>query len=313
MPDDINPYTSFEPGQLITAEVMNEMQNKIRDDIAGQIITALEALTEIENANNSDKLGGETSKDLLDRFLERAMEHIPGQTGYRKLFKVLRLDRPSLIEHKLDACPLVDLYALAPFDAVCAVDDDKTARLTAGNKGVKFYLYHTSEKKLRHPDGGSNPSIVIEETDGPIFRIPWSKMLDQLEVEYTPKSSLGDLETEFWTAMFADPNDQFDPDEYCHSPWFERCCREERTVESLKEKGDWDELWLKMIPRKTVNLAFRPGVAEQRVMPLPVNAAHLSLDTVGLAYLTDDLSAGLDAGAEPNQPERICLMVLLKV
>ena len=170
----------------------------------------LEALTEIDKSNDSDKLGGETSQDLLNRFLERAMEHIPGQTGYRKLFKVLRLDRPSYIEHNLGACPLIDLYALAPFDAVCAVDEDKTARLTQDDEGVKFYLYHTSEKKLRHPEGGDNESIVIEETDGPIFRTPWSKMLDMLEVEYTASSSLGDLETEFWTSMFSDPNDQFD-------------------------------------------------------------------------------------------------------
>ena len=159
-------------------------------------------------------------------------------------------------------------------------------------------------------EGGDNESIVIEETDGPIFRTPWSKMLDMLEVEYTASSSLGDLETEFWTAMFSDPNDQFDPDDYCHSPWFERCCREERTVESLKEKGDWDELWLKMIPRKTVNLAFQPGADEQRVMPLPVNAGHLSHDTVGLAYLSEDLGG---ANADIQRPDEICLMVLLKV
>ena len=40
MPDGINPYTAFEPGQLITAEVMNEMQDKIRADIAAADMSA---------------------------------------------------------------------------------------------------------------------------------------------------------------------------------------------------------------------------------------------------------------------------------
>ena len=78
-------------------------------------------------------------------------------------------------------------------------------------------------------------------------------MLARYNVEYNDGSSVGEIETEFWDALFAAPNDTFDDNQYTHSPWFDRCCREERTVKSLKQKGDWDDLWIKVVPRKTIN------------------------------------------------------------
>jgi hypothetical protein len=52
------------------------------------------------------------------------------------------------------------------------------------------------------------------------------------------------------------PNDQFDPDSYCHSPWFEKCCGEKRSVAELKRHGDLDDIYLKIMPRKTAIAAL---------------------------------------------------------
>ena len=106
--------------------------------------------------------------------------------------------------------------------------------------------------------------------------------------------------------MFADPNDNFDPDEYCHSPWYERCCREERSVGSLKEKGDWDELWFKMMPVKSINADAADNGPNQSQGRLPRNVfvGHLNLNTVSLRYMAD-------AVIEDTPPLHV--MVLLKV
>ncbi len=298
MLEDQKPFTVFEPGQLITAEAMNAMQAMMRAEIGSQISKALEALTEIDKAKDSDALGGDSPEDLLKKFLEKAMQQFPSHTGYMKLFKVLEFDERNLIEHELKLCPLVDLYELKSFDVVCAHDDDKH------NERVRFFLYHTSEKKIRNDD----VTIEIETTGEPPFSIPLSELLDYLNVEYTDESSLGDLETEFWKAMFAPPNDAFDPADYCHSPWFERCCREERTVGSIKAKGDWDDLKVKIQPCKTVNPpADTPGNDSVR-LPRGILVEHHDFDRLSLTL--KEAIIGPD-GDEARLP--LCVMALLKV
>ena len=74
--------------------------------------------------------------------------------------------------------------------------------------------------------------------------------MERYRVEFDDDSSLDDLETEFWQAFLASPNEGFDDNQYGHSPWFERCCKEKTTVKQLKRAGDWDELWLQMMPIK---------------------------------------------------------------
>ncbi|MEM9549867.1 MAG: hypothetical protein AAGA05_01760 [Pseudomonadota bacterium] len=300
---DDEPFTTFEPGQLITAEAMNAMQGKMRAEIHTQIAEALAALTEIDLSKDSEALEGYSAQDLLAKFLEQAMQQFPGHTGYRKLFKVLEFDEPNLIEHELKLCPLVDLYELKDFDVICADDDDKR-RGTA-----RFFLYHTSEKRISMETSDGTVTVDIEVRGETPFCTPMSEVLDYLGVEHTDDTSLGDLETELWKALFAAPNDQFDPSDYCHSPWYERCCREERTVGSLKAKGDWDDLKLKMVPCKTVNPApVETDVASAERRPANILVEHNDFDRVTLTLR--ERAVGPDGNRE-DRP--VCLMVLLKV
>lgn len=308
MLDDNKPFTTFEPGQLITAEAMNTMQTRMRAEITAKIAEALAALTEIDKSKDSDALGGESAEDLLKKFLEQAMQTFPQEHGYRKLFKVLEHDQPNLVDHALKLCPLVDLYELLSFQVVCAHDDDKHV------ENVRFFLYHSSEKKIRH----SNTTIDIEPTGETPFRMPLPALLDYLGVQYTDDSSLGDLETELWKAMFAAPNDQFDPAEYCHSPWYERCCREERTVGSLKSKGDWDDLWMKMVPVKSVNppndRVLDNGLTETVRQPRGILVEHHDFDRLSLTLKERIQSPINDDNPDADrEPQPICVMALLKV
>ena len=131
-------------------------------------------------------------------------------------FKVLKVGTENIIEHNLGDAPLVDVYQLNYFPVICSEDDQKS------DPWVNFYLYHSSEKRLRLE--AEKPAIEIESAKGPFHRILFSDMLTRYNVSYTEDSTLDDLETEFWKALFGEPNDSFDDDQYCHSPWFDRCC-----------------------------------------------------------------------------------------
>ncbi|MBO9398551.1 hypothetical protein J7400_17905 [Shimia sp. R9_2] len=299
---DNDPFTTFEPGQIISAAAMNAMQSKMRAEIHKQIAEALAALTEVDLSKDSNALEGHSAQDLLSKFLEQAMQKFPGHTGYRKLFKVLEFNEPNLIEHELKLCPLVDLYELQSFDVICADDDDKR------KVEARFFLYHTSEKKISMEGPNGTETVEIEKRGETPFSIPVSEMLDYLGVEYIDETSLGDLETELWKAMFAPPNDPFDPSDYCHSPWYERCCREERTVGSLKAKGDWDDLKLKMQPVKTVNTpSLERDTTSTNRHPPEILVEHHDFDRLSLK-LRERIPIG-----NGDDLANVCLMVLLKV
>lgn len=314
-------YIPKSPGDLITAEAWNRLQILIQEDIDSRVQKAVDEISKVPTAGDSEKLSGKTAQQLSDEILEKALQAIPKRTGYLKLFKVLRLGETSEIEHGLQACPLVDAYQIDYFPVVCAVDEDKRIQL------VNFYLYHTGERRIRCQDGPNGPVVTvdIEPADGHPYKIPFSALLEAYKVEYTEESSLGDLETDFWEAFFADPNDRFDPDQYCHSPWFERCCREERTVKSLKSKGDWDELWVQVRPRKTVNFGDptqpTPNNAPASVAPSQIQVCQYDWNTIGVrllarpavSLLPEGVPARLREELNEHMKDELKVMLLLKV
>ncbi len=310
MATECKPYVEYAPGDLITAESMNEMQTMICNDIHTHVEEGIASVTSVETAENAEKLDGKTAEELCKEWLEKALAAIPARSGYLKVFKRLKDDEVAVIEHNLKTCPLVDIYRLLPFEVVCAIDDDKSKQT------VNFFLYHTGEKKIPDPESTAAtklPAVEIESSDFPVqFKTPLAEVLDMFDVPFTNDSSLGDLETELWKAMFAPPNDEFDMDDYCHSPWFERCCREERTVESIKKKGDWDDLWLKIMPVKTVNFQ---ATNNEPLSPRDVFVAHFNMNNVGLKWEASSDAGTGNTGADGNVTieDEQKLMVLLKV
>jgi hypothetical protein len=94
-------------------------------------------------------------------------------------------------------------------------------------------------------------------------------------VKYDGQTALGDVVNEFWKKLFSGLNDPFDETSFTNSPWFDRCCGDRRTVESLKRGGEWDDLYLKVVPRKTINSAAP-------VWPLGVEVVHYDRNRLGL-------------------------------
>ncbi|GAA1954108.1 hypothetical protein [Amycolatopsis minnesotensis] len=290
---ETEPYVRRGPGDLVTAEDWNEVQRKIFDDIRKEAKKAADGVVRVPDADDSDHLEGKDLNALTDEITRRVLDQVRGRNGYLQLFKVLKQGEITVLEHKLGTAPLVDAYKLEYFRVVCR-EDDQTIDAYA-----TFFLHHSSERKIREP--ASRDSVDIQPKDFPELGIPFTELLARYKVPYTDTSSLDDLETEFWKAFFRDPNDQFTDDQYGHSPWFERCCKEQQSVRQLKEKGDWDDIVFQVRPRKMVNRTDLPPAENQAralVRPANVLVQHLDNNRTAVWFEGDAL---VDPGANADQ------------
>jgi hypothetical protein len=285
MSDQTIPYIQRKAGDPWTVEDFHDLQTKVKQDIQGSINTAISQLDQVNRAGDSDKFGGKSPEEFAQALVDRVLAILPKRTGYMMLFKDLKVSEESVIEHQLGAYPLVDVYQLDYFRVISSEDEHIYETFTT------FYLYHSSESKIRfRPEELNNAPLVsveIDPEDGHSYRIPFERMLELYEVQYDDNSSLDDVETDFWKAFMGAPNDSFDDDQYCHSPWFDRCCREMRTIQYLKQRKEWDDMWFQVRPRKTINFRL-PAQNDGRLMPWAPNnisVVHFDLNTVGLTLL----------------------------
>jgi len=309
-----DPY-HVEPGDLITAQLFNGLQDKIKKDTAEEIDKAIKALHKVDQSGDSDKLGGSTSDELEERILKRALQEIPKRTGYKRIFKRLeKKGEPEIVWHGLGNFPVVDVYQLDYFKVVCGDDEDKEDQF------VNFYLYHSDETELRSAADKTKKIIIESSSEGQfVYKIKWVDMLKDLGVTYTQTQSLGDVVTEFWQALFRKPNDKFDPDQYCNSPWFEKCCGENRSMAQIEQRDNLDELWFQMRPRKTINFPY-PGPTPAAAtapsnFPNNVEVVHLDFDNIGVKLLADPFYETGPDRPTPNDinVNELKLMLLLKV
>jgi hypothetical protein len=319
MPDLNTPYAAANPGDLITAELWNEMQRQIRRDIRDTTQAEVQKITRVQSAGNADKLEGKSLSDLTDEVVRRAVAEIRTQSGYLQVFAVLRVGEPKEIQHNFHLDPLVDVYKLDYFPVLCS-EDGQTSPMW-----VNFFLYHASEKRLRNPDTatpGFPRHFDIEPQRGRPFRVPFRELLSRYRIDYDDDSSVSDVETELWDRLFSPPNDRFHDDQYGHSPWFDRCCREEKRIGDLKRHDDLNELWVQFRPRKTINYPVATTEATP-APPAPVNVQveHYDFDTTGVTLLTPVPAATArwtdqpipTNGEDGNTSDELKVMILLKV
>jgi hypothetical protein len=338
MPETTSPYVEARPGDLITSEMWNRMQSRIQQDIAATVDRAVHDIHDVDHAGDAGRLDGKTAGELADAIVERAIREMRERSGYLRIHTVLKAGAMHKIEHKLGDMPEIQIYRLEYFPVVYR-EDDQTYLSWA-----TFYLRHSSESRIRFSAGNRAVSVELESPSSPPFKLKFSNLLERYHVSYDDDSSLDDLETEFWQAFFAGHNEGFDDDQYGHSPWFERCCGERRSVRELKRAGDWDELWLQMMPVKTAiflpfgdafgGSAGTGGNTASLVGPVVVDVFHTDFDTTALALrpapkVTYSEEAGwrerlkLPAGVEsplrtiaetfPDSATELKVMVLLKV
>lgn len=304
MPEQLSPYVDAKDGDLITAQNWVRMQELIKGDIAAQTKAAVDAITSVASAQDATRLGGLTPAELAAQVLEHVLRQLPQRTGHFTAFRKLEIGTESVIEHKLGAFPLVDVYQLEYFPVVASEDGHVFKPLAT------FFLHHASEARIRfRPEEtptGQLESVDIDPPGGHAYHIPFVHMLELYGVEVHEDSTLADVETEFWTAFNAKPNDRFDDDQYFHSPWFDRCCGERRTVRSLAR--DWDDIYFQVRPRKTTN--FASGTPGEGPLAAPTNlqVAQFDHDAIGLTLLAQPT-----VPPEPHPQDHLKVLVLLKV
>jgi hypothetical protein len=313
MAEQVTPYIPAKPGDLISAQDWNGVQEQVKEDIAKRIGTAVAAIKTVDRSHDAEKLGGQTPDDLAKYILDYVTRQLPKRTGYLAVFKELKAGVESVVTHKLGAFPLDDVYQLDYFDVVASEDGHITT------ESATFFLHHASERTIRFRGEGDSPSstvtpVPIDPPDGHPYHIPFKHMLELYGVETPDDAPLGDIETEFWQAFNSAPNDQFGDDQIFHSPWFDRCCREERTWHALAR--DIDEMFVQCRPRKTINYtapatavakggdAKLPSLVPGAVPAAPtmVQVTQFDFDSVGLRFLRP-----------PNPSEHLKVLVLLKV
>jgi hypothetical protein len=309
-----DPY-KVSPGDLITANLFNGLQDKIREDTAEQIKKAVGEVDNVKHAGDSQKLGGKSPDEIEKTIIDQVLAKLAKKTGYKLVFKRLQKGEFDTVMHGLGAFPLVDVYQLDYFEVVCADGDDKE------NKFVNFYLYHSTETELKPaatpPPPPGQKKIIIEASDGSefVFKIPFAEMLKWFEIPIVSDSqSIGDLVAEFWQQLFKKPNDKFDVDQYCNSPWFEKCCGDNRSLGLLKQRDDWDELWFQMRARKTIGFPHLPTTEKKIIFPNNVEVVHLDFNNIGIRLLDKPVYPDNLGGQDPLiNLEELKVMLLLKV
>jgi hypothetical protein len=304
MSDKILPYIQRKAGDPWTVEDFHDLQTQVKTDIHDSIETAIQQLDHVEKSGDAEKFGGMSPDEYAKAIVDRVLSELPKRTGYMMLFKNLKLSEESVIEHQLKAFPLVDIYQLSYFRVVASEDEHIYETFTT------FYLYHSSESKIRfRPEEiSTSPSVSLEidPPDGHDYRIPFQRMLELYEIDYDDDSSLNDVETDFWSAFLSEPNDEFDDDQYCHSPWFDRCCREMRTVGYLKQRREWDDIWFQVRPHKTENYPNPTETGEDTGptwKPNNIGVAHFDLNTLGLVLLNPTDLPASQTDPQPSDPD----------
>jgi hypothetical protein len=284
---ETKPYLPRNPGDPVTAEDWNELQTKVRSDIAAQVGAAKDDVrkTGVDRAGNADKFAGRSDtawiQELDQHYAPKNHDH-EGRSVYRRYIKDFTTDPgldQVLLTHKLGRYPLVDVFELLP-----------TTNGANGTAGCKLFFFYG------HVDEETYGLSVRVGRDRVRLGVPFDQVLAELEVAYDEDSAIGDVVNDMWDALRKDPNDEV---KHCTSPWIDSACGEARTVGELKRSQQWDDLRLALRPDKCVAMCGNgPPQGEGKAA---VEVTQLDYDTLWLR------ATGLTAGTPLD------LMILLRV
>ena len=263
-PDEQQPYIPVKPGDLITAEDLNEIQQHVRADLAANAADDAKNVADLKTMiTNVDapKFGGKTPDDWTDdldkRYIRRDDPQAAGQ--YRRYFKQLNRKiagdggttsiEPAVIKHGLCRYPIAEIYELMPlfsFDTAPDADQQKKLGLPDNWQTVKFLVYYASK---RDP---VSDLLFSESDDRYYWGDPIQLLLEQFNVHPAMTQSFDDLLNDLWGKMFDPGNeqDEFDRDSYGNSPYTQNWIdKNNSTVGDLTKGGQWDNLRLAIRPR----------------------------------------------------------------
>lgn len=311
MADNNSPYVEVHPGDLISAELFNGMQQKIKEDIQSSIDKAKGEVIDggVKRADNADKFDSKSPKDWTDildqRYAPRVHDH-EGTASYRRYFRRMDAEETLLVlEHGLHRFPLVDVYRLEPLQIpVDLIPTPASGERPTAPATTPFFLYygHTELDLLQQQPVITPPKRLPRRVLG----TPWEMLLTEVGVAYTDDYSLNDVINDFLDAYFKAP--AADEMEHMVSKWIDDH-RDSRTVATLKQRGEWDDIRWAVLPRKLADgLALISGADQQQGVVVGVDVIHLSYDTLAVQLPTNAFRPA--PGGQQSQP--LDLMILLR-
>lgn len=292
-----SPYVDYSPGDLITAEAMNQMQCEIQEDISKQVDAAKSELVEsgVSRADDADKFNGKSDTDWLGELDQRYAPNLHDHEGlsvYKRYFKRFtpELDA-AFIHHKLGRFPLVDTYRLLPLESVAGVEG-----VEVSEQPVRFFLYYAHEEADRFD---LNVRVFRERVAA---GIPIETILNEFGVDWTPNDTFQDVRNELWDALFSAPNDEMG---HATSPWAEEKCIERLKIKELMDNDEWPDIRVAFAAQKVEVIPeneFRQDDNNQ--LNGVVRITHVNYETV--VVNAEDLRTG-----DNSQP--LDLMFLMRI
>jgi hypothetical protein len=292
---ETKPYVEFKPGDLITAEAHNEMQQAIKAEIEANAKNDQKNFAELqEGLKNVDAktFGGKTPdswKDDLDkRYIKRDEPQNVGR--YKRYFRQVDQNttnpptvwEPVVIEHKLCRFPIVEVCELS------ALFTTQPTGRGLGNPAdwpfdwekAKFLVFYSSSR---------DPIAEILSTEAG-ERIYWGDtlvfILDQLGIKPTPTQKLDDVFNDMWGKLFKtdDEDTEFHSSAYGHTPYVHKWIDPgDKSVDDLIKGGQWEDL----------RVAIRPMLLPTGTDGNSLRVAHISQNAVEVR-IADGPNTGTD-------------------
>ncbi len=261
-PTTFQPYIPAKPGDAITAEDWNEIQQKVQADLAD--LTAKEA-KDVSDLNSqlktvdAQKFGGKTPDDWIVDNDKRYIKRDDPQAGgeYHRYFKQITEQlvggefESAVVEHKLCRYPIVEVYELmALFDPNIANSPPKGAPTPVTDwpfdpVKTKFLVFYASNR---------DPFADLLRTESGerfYWGDPLVTFLDQFGIKPTASQKLDDVLNDFWGGMFntGEENDDFTREAYGHTPYIQKWIDGDKSVDDLVKGGQWQDLRVAIRPR----------------------------------------------------------------
>jgi hypothetical protein len=307
MADDTTPYIAAKPGDLVTSENWNGVQVDIKKDIQSSIQDAEKKIKSegVDKAKDAEKFASKAptdwTNDLDQRYVLKTQYH-DSQTIYRKYYRRFTSKITSaFIEHKLGQFPLVDIYELMPFPSIPLPtppeDDSDTATST---DLAKFVLYY------EHEDLGMlGLEVQTLGGDRKKIGIPLKKALMEYGVKWEEDDSLDDVRGDLWNKISNPPNSAIS---HASSPWIKKKCDEGVTAERIMRKGEWDDIYLALMPAKCSNPSCLPTRTrvDNNTTSTPLKITHIDYDTILVEVMPD-------TNLQPSPQPPLDVMLLLRI
>jgi hypothetical protein len=238
------PYAASKPGDLWTAEIWNDTQVKIKEDIETKAKELKDEIAKdgVNFAQNADKFSGKTSAEW-ETYLGQKYTKIFSPIAHShpiniaKHFKRLtKTQNSASIKHNFNGFPLVDIYNLQAIVPKSIISEG--IRITSSDgKPIKFLLYKKEEAENFNETSGYN---------GLGFRgFPLTEILDEYRVQFSEEATLYDVRAVLWKKMFYPAIFSL-----ASSQAVEKDCANKVTIETLKSNGQWENILLCFCPTK---------------------------------------------------------------